>query len=94
VVLLDVRNGAVPVQVVGAKLFQSKLIGACGFRLPSSNSKPAASETGPADAGPEDVARTPNRAKHTADTAAMTRRDRLIRQRVGRCLAGDWGVVA
>src|SRR6266542_3376333 len=50
--LVDVRVGGEPVHVVGAKLFQSKLIGACGARFPSSSSKPAAVPMGPGEANP------------------------------------------
>src|SRR5262245_6834961 len=89
-VVLAVRFGAVPVQVVGAKLFQSKLIGAAGARLPSSPSKPAAFETGPADAGPDPAYRSPSMAKHSADSAAMMRLRLLIRRWVGLWFVVGW----
>ena len=47
-VLVDCRLGAVPVQVVGSKPFQSNVL--LTMRLPSSSSKPLALPTGPASA--------------------------------------------
>jgi len=45
--LLAFWYGAVPCQLSGAKLFQSKLIEGAGVRLPSLSSKPAAVPIGP-----------------------------------------------
>ena len=45
--LLDRRSGALPVQVVGSKLFQSKEMFGSATRFPSLSSKPAAVPTGP-----------------------------------------------
>src|SRR5215213_9046327 len=47
-VLLEIRDGAVPVQVVGLKLFQSIPGVTLSTRLPSSSSNPERFPTGPA----------------------------------------------
>src|SRR5918994_2218440 len=78
-VLLDIRVGAVPVQVVGLKLFQSIPAGALSTRLPSSSSNPERVPTGPASAAIENTSRA-----ETASPATAAWRGRLLAHREAR----------
>src|SRR5215207_735126 len=75
-VLLEVRFGAVPVQVVGLKLFQSIPAAALSARLPSSSSNPESVPTGPASAAIENTSRA-----DTASPATVACRGRLLAHR-------------
>src|SRR3954454_14752356 len=78
-VLLDVRVGAVPVQLVGLKLFQSIPAAALSTRLPSSSSNPDSVPTGPASAATENTSRA-----ETASPATVAWRGRLLAHRKAR----------
>ena len=79
-VLLDIRVGAVPVQVVGSKLFQSiPAMAALSTRLPSSSSNPESVPTGPASAAIENTSRA-----ETASPATVACRGRLLAHREAR----------
>src|SRR3954454_3698834 len=78
-VWLDVRVGAVPVQVVGLKLFQSIPAVALSTRLPSSSSNPERFPTGPASAAIENTS-----SAETASPATAACRERLLAHREAR----------